>query len=325
MKRRVALRWIPALLFAAFGASGVAAQELPSGPVKFVVGFAAGGSTDAMARIIGEKLSERIRRSVVVENNAGASGRLAAEQVKKAAPDGSTLLVGNIGMVVLAPVTFRQLSYDPLRDFEPVIRATDFQLVVTAAKHTGARNVAELVAWLKQNHDKANLGVPLQASLSHLTGLRFLDSAGVAATTIVYRGTALAMQDLLGERLALATGAVGDFIEQHRAGAMRIVGVSGTDRAPSLPDVATFGEAGLKGMEGNGWNGFLLPVGTPKAIVEMYAREIAAVVAHPDVAKRLDQLGFVPSPPNGPAEFAAIIRSEMETWRPVVKAAGLEQ
>jgi tripartite-type tricarboxylate transporter receptor subunit TctC len=313
------------VLAALVGASTVQAQELPNRPIRFVVGFAGGGSTDAMARIIAERLSQRIGRSVVVENNAGASGRLAAEQVKKSEPDGTTVLVGNIGMVVLAPVTFRQLSYDPLRDFEPVIRAADFQLAMAAAAHTNARDTASLISWLKQNGDKANVGVPLQASLSHLTALRFLEAAKVQATVVVYRGSALATQDMLGGRLAGSAAAVGDFIEQHRAGTMRIIGVSGTSRAPSLPDVPTFAEAGLKGLEGNGWNGFLLPAGTPKAIVDLYSREIAAVVAQPDVVRRLDQLGFVPSAPNSPAEFGATIRSEMESWRPVVRAAGLEQ
>jgi tripartite-type tricarboxylate transporter receptor subunit TctC len=314
-----------AVLIAVMAPMALSAQTLPSGPVKFVVGFAGGGSTDAMARIIAEKLSERIGRNVIVENNAGASGRLAAEQVKKAAPNGSTVLVGNIGMIVLAPVTFKELSYDPLRDFAPVVRAADFQLVVAASQATGASDLPGLIRWLKENPDKANVGVPLQASLSHLTALRFVEAAGAPATMVVYRGSAMATQDMLGGRLAAGVAAVGDFVEQHRAGSMRIVGVSGVKRAPSLPDVPTFAEGGLKGLEGNGWNGFLLPAGTPAPIVELYNREIQAVVALPEVAQRLDQLGFVVPPPNTPADFAATIKSEMDAWRPLVKAAGLEQ
>ena len=325
MNRRHAFLRVVGLAACLASGGAALAQPLPPGPVKFVVGFAAGGSTDAMARIIAEKLSEKIGRSVFVENNAGASGRLAAEQVKRAPADGSTVLVGNIGMIALAPLTFRELSYHPLRDFQPVVRAVDFQLVVAAGAAAGAKDLPGFVRWLSDNPDKANLAVPLQARLSHLTALRFAEAAGTKTTMVIYRGTAPAMQDILGGRLAGGVAAVGDFIEQHRAGTMRIVGVSGTKRAPSLPDVATFSEGGLKGLEGNGWNGFLLPSGAPSEVVEFLNREIAAVVASPEVARKLDQLGFVPSEPNSPAQFAASIQSEMDAWRPIVKASGLEQ
>ena len=325
MHRRYVLRTLLSLLAGAALAPALSAQELPAGPVKLLVGFAAGGSTDAMARIIGEKLSERIGRPIIVENNAGASGRLAAEQVKKSTPDGSTLLVGNIGMVVLAPVTFKTLSYDPLRDFEPVARAADFQLAVAASRESGAKDLAGFVAWLKQNPDKANLAVPLQASLSHLTALRFVEAAGAKSEMVIYRGTSLAMQDLLSGRMAGSVATIGDFAEQHRAGTLQILAVSGTKRSSSQPDIPTFTEAGLKGFEGNGWNGFLLPAGTPKPIVERYNREILAIVRSPEVTQRLEQLGFVVPDPHSPADFAETIKIGMEGWRPLVKAAGLEQ
>ena len=305
------------------GATG--AQELPQGPVRMVVGFAAGGSTDAMARLIGERLSQRIGRSVIIENNAGASGRLAAEQVKKAPADGSTVLVGNIGLVVLAPVTFKNLPFDPLSDFEPVIRAADFQLAVATTKETGASDMAGFVDWLKKNPDKGNFAVPLQASLSHLTGLRFVEAVGAKVEMVVFRGMALAMQDLLAGRLSGAAASVADFSEQHRAGMLKVVAVSGTRRSPALPDVPTFTEAGIKGFEGNGWNGYLLPKGTPKAIVDLYNREIAAIVASPEIAQRYEQLGFIAPEPNTPAQFAEAIKAGQDAWRPVVQAAGLQQ
>lgn len=325
MNRRSILN-LAAVSALAFGlAVPASAQTLPQGPVKMLVGFAAGGSTDVMARIIGEKLSQRIGRSVIVENNAGASGRLAAEQVKKAAPDGMTVLVGNIGMVVLAPVTFKNLSYDPLADFEPVVRAADFQLAVAATKETGAADVAGFVQYLKQNPDKANIAVPLQASLSHLTGLRFAQASGAKAEMVVFRGMALAMQDLLAGRLSGAVATVADFSEQHRAGTMKVLAVSGAKRAPALPDVPTFTEAGIKGFESNGWNGFLLPKGTPQPIIDLYNREIAAIVASPEIAQRYEQLGFIAPEANSPADFAGAIKSGMDAWRPLVEAAGLQQ
>lgn len=301
------------------------AQELPSGPIRMVVGFAAGGSTDAMARLIGERLSQRLGRSVIIENNAGASGRLAAEQVKKAAPDGSTVLVGNIGLVVLAPVTFKSLPYDPLADFEPVVRAADFQLAVAASKESGTSDLKSFADWLGKNPDKANIAVPLQASLSHLTGLRFVDAINAKVEMVVFRGMALAMQDLLAGRLSGAVASVADFSEQHRAGALKVVGVTGTKRAPALPDVPTLGEAGIKGFDSNGWNGYLLPKGTPRPIVELYNREIAAIVATPEIAQRYEQLGFIAPEPNTPPEFATAIKTGMETWAPLVEAAGLRQ
>lgn len=301
------------------------AQPAGTAPIKFVVGFASGGSTDAMARIIAERLGQRIGRQIVVENNAGASGRLAAEQVKRADPDGLNMLVGNIGMIALAPVTFRNLSYDPLRDFAPTIRAADFQIALAASPHTGATNLAALVAWLKANGSQANVGAPLQASLSHLTALRFAAASGSAAAVVIYRGSALALPDMLGGRIAGTVAAVGDFIEQHRAGAIRIVAVSGASRSPSLPDVATFAEQGIGDLGGNGWNGFLLPRGVAPELVGFFNREIAATIAEPAVAEKLAGLGFVQPAANTPAEFAATIASEIEAWRPVVKAAGLEQ
>lgn len=324
MNRRHILRLAAAALALSLTAPA-SAQSLPPGPIRMVVGFAAGGSTDAMARIIGEKLSQRLGRSVIVENNAGASGRLAAEQVKKAPADGLTILVGNIGMVVLAPVTFKNLSYDPLVDFEPVVRAADFQLAVAATKETGASDMAGFVQWLKQNPDKANIAVPLQASLSHLTGLRFAQASGAKAEMVIFRGMALAMQDLLAGRLSGAVATVADFSEQHRAGTMQVMAVSGTRRAPALPEVPTFTEAGLKGFESNGWNGYLLPKGTPQPVVELYNREITAIVASPEIAQRYEQLGFIAPEPNTPAAFASAIKAGMDAWRPLVEAAGLQQ
>ncbi|HEV7260661.1 MAG TPA: tripartite tricarboxylate transporter substrate-binding protein [Bosea sp. (in: a-proteobacteria)] len=301
------------------------AQDLPPGPIRMIVGFAAGGSTDAMARLIGERLSQRLNRSVIIENNAGASGRLAAEQVKKAAPDGSTVLIGNIGLVVLAPVTFKSLSYDVFADFEPVVRAADFQLAVAASQQAGAVDLAGFIDWLKKNSDKANLAVPLQASLSHLTGLRFVEAVGAKVEMVVFRGMALAMQDVLAGRLSGAVATVADFSEQHRAGTLKVMAVSGAGRSPALPDVPTFTQAGIKGFESNGWNGYLLPKGTPQAIVELYNREISAIVASPEIAQRYEQLGFVAPEPNTPAQFAATIKAGMDAWRPLVAAAGLQQ
>ncbi len=325
MNRRHLLGLAAMSALAINAAAPAGAQPLPPGTIRMVVGFAAGGSTDAMARLIGEKLSRRLGRSVIVENNAGASGRLAAEQVKKAPADGLTVLVGNIGMVVLAPVTFKSLSYDPLADFEPVVRAADFQLAVAAARETGAGDMAAFVQWLKQHPDKANIAVPLQASLSHLTGLRFAQSSGAKAEMVIFRGMSLAMQDLLAGRLSGAVATVADFSEQHRAGTLKVLAVSGTRRAPALPDVPTFAEAGIKGFESNGWNGYLLPKGTPQPIVELYNREIAAIVASPEIAQRYEQLGFIAPEINTPADFAKAIKSGMDAWRPLVEAAGLQQ
>lgn len=306
--------------------SGLAAraQALPAGPVRIVAGFPAGGSSDAMARLIAERLEAALGRRFIVENKAGAGGRIAAEEVKNAPPDGSVLLLANTSMMVLAPVTFTDIRYDAANDFAPVARLADFQVALATGQMTGARTLADLMAFARANPDKATFGVPAAGSLPHLTGLAFAAASGVPMQPVVFQGGAPIAQALLGGHLAMGLGASADYAGQHQSGAMRIVGMTGTRRHPSLPDVPTFAEAGIRGLEDTAWSALFLPKGATPALAETLRAAIQAALAAPDVIARLEAQAFLVNY-GAPAEVARQIVEEQARWRPVVERAGLRR
>ena len=310
--------------FAALVVTAAPAQELPPGPIRIVAGFAAGGSSDAMARIVGDKIKDSLGRTFVIENVAGASGRLAAEQVKNAPPDGSRILLANTVIMSLAPIVFSDMRYDSLADFLPIGRTGEYPLALASGPLTGAKTFAELLAWVKANPDRANYGVPAAGSLPHLYALQVATSAGSPMTMVAFRGGAQVAQAITGGHVAMGYSAASDLAEQHTGGLLRILALSGTLRHPRLPDVPTFAEVGLAGVEENGWNGFFLPKGTPPAIVNRYAAAMAEALKDKDVIEKLERLGFLVTFADGPA-LAKQIAAEQEKWRPVVKAANLAQ
>jgi len=301
---------------------GAGAQELPQGPVRIVAGFAAGGSSDSMARIVADRLKDILGRTVIVENVAGAGGRLAAEQVKAATPDGTRILLANTVMMSLAPLVFKDLRYGPLEDFAPVAKAAEYQIVLAVGEMTKARSFAELRTWLETNRDKASYGVPAAGSLPHLYALEVARSAGLSMTMVPYRGGAPMAQALAGGHLAMGFSASSDFAEQHRSGLLRIVAQSGSRRNPVLPDVETFSEAGVSGAEENGWNGFFLPKGASPALVDRYTAAIREALSDAQVSERLAAVGFLVSFAAGP-DLARQIGAEQARWKPVVAVAGV--
>jgi tripartite-type tricarboxylate transporter receptor subunit TctC len=261
---------------------------------------------------------------VIVENKAGAGGRLAAEDVKNAAPDGTTMLLANTSMMVLAPVSFTDLRYDPLADFAPVAGLADFQVALATGPMTGARTLADLLAWVKANPDRANYGVPAAGSLPHLTGLEFAKAGGAPMQVVLFQGGAPISQQLIGGHLAMGLAASADFAEQHRSGTMRIIGVTGTARHASLADVPTFGEAGMRGLEANAWNALFLPRGTAADVAEGHRAVVERILAMPDVRTRLEALGFIVAY-QPPAAVTARILADHARYRPIVEAAGLRR
>jgi tripartite-type tricarboxylate transporter receptor subunit TctC len=313
---------------AAIGLMGAAAltpaHAQQTGTVRIVAGFAAGGSSDAMARLIAERMGDLTGRRVIVENRAGAGGRLAAEEVKRAAPDGTTILLANTSMMVLAPLTVSDIRYDAIADFAPVAGLADFQVALATGPMTGARTLPELLAWVRANPDKANYGVPAAGSLPHLTGLAFAKAAASPMQVVLFQGGAPISQQMIGGHLAMGLGASADFAEQHRAGTMRIVGMTGTARHPSLPDVPTFGESGLAGLDTNAWNGLFLPQGASAEVVEGLRSTIERILAMPDLKARLEALSFVVAY-QAPAAVLTRIRDDQARFRPIVDAAGLRR
>lgn len=319
MSRRAAIA--VALLI---GSMPLAAQELPPGPIRIVAGFAAGGSSDAMARLVAEKIELLVGRKMIVENKAGAGGRLAAEDVKRAPADGSVMLLANTSMMVLAPVIFSDIRYDAVDDFAPVAQLADFQVALATGKLTGATTLGELMAWVKANPAQANYGVPAAGSLPHLTALAFEKEAATAMQVVVFQGGAPIAQAMAGGHIAMGLGASADYAEQHRGGLVRLVAMTGKLRHPALPDVPTFSELGFKGLEDTAWSGLFLPKGTPAAVVETYRAAVQTVLGMPDVRARLESLGFLVTFA-GPAAVTDLIKQDQAKWRPVVEAAGLKK
>src|SRR5262245_40130516 len=262
------------------------------GPIRIICPFPAGGSSDAMARLIADKMQATFGRSVIVENKTGAGGRIGAEYMKTVPADGSHVILATVSIMVLNPVQ-EKVGYDPIKDFVAIARAGDFQLPLATGPMTGAKDLAALIAWLKANPDKANYGVPAAGSLPHLYGIALSKVAKVPMVMAPFRGGAPIATAVIGGQIAVGIAATADFAEQHRAGTLRIVALSGTQRMPTLPDVPTFAELGLKGFEENGWNGFFAPARTSAAVVAAYNRAINDALQSPDVAKKLENLGYL--------------------------------
>jgi tripartite-type tricarboxylate transporter receptor subunit TctC len=312
---RRALLAAPALL-ALTGRAGAQAAR----PLVIVSPFPPGGSTDLMARLVGERLSVMLGRNVVVENQSGAGGRIAARQVEAAAPDGTRLLLANTSVMALTPLAFADAGYDPLR-FVPVAGAAEFAAGLATGPATRTATLAELTAWLRANPNAANVGVPAMGSLPHLTGIAYGRAANVALTVVPYRGGAPIAQDLVGGRLALGIAAAADFAAIHQGGQARLLAVTGTRRAPGLPDVPTFAEAGLTGFEANAWNGFFAPPGTPEAIVAPLAAAIQEILADPAMRTRLEGVALIPAPSDG-ATLRGWLDRDRAAFAPLIAAAG---
>lgn len=307
-----------AALLAAGG--GARSQDLPfSGPIRILAGFAAGGQSDVLARLVAERMSAALGRGVIVENRLGAGGAVAAEQLKTATPDGSTLLLSNIVVMSLATLSTPDLRYEASRDFAPILQAVEYQLALATGPATGARDLAGLSAWLKAHPDRASYGVPAAGSLPHLYGVALANALGLSLTMVPFRGGSPIVTALAGGHVAAGLAGAGDFAEQHRSGVIRLIALSGTGRHPALPDVPTFSELGLRGFEENGWNGFFAPKATPAPVVELYARTIRDALAGPEMRGKVEALGLNVAILSG-AELAARIPVERERWRPIVRA-----
>jgi putative tricarboxylic transport membrane protein len=291
------------------------------GPIRIICPFPAGGSSDAMARLIADKMQATFGRSVIVENKTGAGGRIGAEYMKTVPADGSHIILATVSIMVLNPVQ-EKVGYDPIKDFVAIARAGDFQLPLATGPMTGAKDLAALIAWLKANPDKANYGVPAAGSLPHLYGIQLSKVANVPMVMAPFRGGAPIAVAVIGGQIAAGIAATADFAEQHRAGTLRIVALSGTQRMPTLPDVPTFAELGLKGFEENGWNGFFAPAGTAAAVVAAYNKAINDALKSPDVASKLENLGYLIRL-STPEELGRQVVDEREKWRPLMIEAGV--
>jgi tripartite-type tricarboxylate transporter receptor subunit TctC len=304
-------------------AAPTAAQEKFDRPVRIIVGFPAGGTVDLIARVVADKMKDSLGQPVIVENKPGAIGRIAANEVKAAAPDGTTIMVMPIGPMAVVPHVYKDLTYDPLKDFTPVALGATFQFAIAAGPESGAKNWSEFTAWVKANSARASYATSGAGSLPHFFGVLLGRGIGVEMVHVPYKGSAAYINDLVSGQVPAAIDAIADLTELHRAGRVTILASSGATRSTALPDVPTFSELGVKNVEAMGWFGFFAPAKTPRAIVETLNRAINLALRSPDVAEKLTKVGIDPAP-GTPEEFARIVAADYAKWGPVVTASGFK-
>jgi tripartite-type tricarboxylate transporter receptor subunit TctC len=298
------------------------AQDKIGKPVRIVVGFAAGGSVDLVARLMAERLSPRIGQPVLVENKPGGFVRVAIEAVRAAPADGTTLLLTSSTPLVVTPHAYAKVPYDAQRDLVAVARLVYGQQGFALGPMSGARSWAEYVAWLKANPDKAFFASSGVGSMGHLVGVVLANTSGLRMEHVAYKGSGHYNAELLGGQVPAGISGIADAADFHRSGKLRIVAVSGAERSRALPDVPTFRELGVP-MDLVLWYGVFAPAGTPPGIVEILGRELVAIVGAPDLSQRFVSLGLEPTPA-GPKVAGAELASDFARWRPIVQQAGFK-
>ena len=311
-------RWIAAL---ALGALSAAAGAQVDKPVRLVVGFAPGASTDIAARLLAERMAADLKQPVNVDNKPGAAGRIAAELLKNAPADGSTIMITPIVVPVLAPLVFSKLAYDPIADFAPVAHVANFQFGLSVVASHPARNLQELIAAFKANPAQASYGTPAPGSLPHFFGVMLAKSAGVDLIHVPYNGGGPLMTALVGGQVGSAIDTLVDQIELHRSGKIRLLATSAAKRSALLPEVPTFAEAGLPGVEGTAWFAVYAPAKTAPATIAQLNAAINKALASPDLRDRFAKLGLEPTG-GSPADLAAAMKRDTDRWAPIVKASG---
>ncbi|WP_442947214.1 Bug family tripartite tricarboxylate transporter substrate binding protein [Noviherbaspirillum sp.] len=302
--------------------SGAAfAQSWPTKPVTLVVPFATGGTTDALARAVGQELSKSLGQSVIVENKGGAGATLGADQVAKAKPDGHTLLVGAVHHTIASSV-YKKLGYDFQKDFAPVTTLALVPNVLVVGPGMPAKTVAELVALAKASPGKYTYGSNGTGTGQHLIGAQFEGMAGVQLLHVPYKGSGPLTIDLLGGQVDMSFDTITPVLSHIKAGKLRPLAVTTAKRSPSLPDVPTLNEAGLKGFDQGTWFGILAPAATPKDIVARLNTEIVKIVKSPDFRKKMEDMGAEPIG-NTQAEMAAQIKNDTERFAKLVKEANV--
>ena len=318
MKRLHKLAALLALCAAAF-----AAEAQVDKPVRLLVGFAAGGSADIAARLIADRMKDELKQPVIVENRPGAGGRIVAEALKNAAADGSTLMLTPIVVTVLAPLVFSKLPYDPVADFAPVAQVANFQFALSVNATHPAKTMKELVTWYQANPARANFGSPAPGSLPHFFGVMIAKGANVDLVHVPYNGGGPMMNAIMGEQVSAGIDTTVEMIELHRAGKVRILGTSGGTRSPLLPEVPTFVESGLAGVEGTAWFAVYAPARTPEATLRQLNAAINKALAAPEVRERFLKLGLEPTG-GTPADLGRRMADDTARWAPIVKASGFK-
>ena len=322
ISRRTAICLAVIGLSAAASMGSASAQDYPTRPVKWVVGYPPGGATDIIARLLGQRLSERLGQQFVIENKPGAGNNIATELVINAEPDGYTLLLVNPANYINASL-YANLKFNVVRDIAPVAAFNRVPNVMTVNKDVPAKTVAEFIAYVKANPGKVNLASSGNGTSVHLSGEMFMAMSGVKMQHVPYRGAAPAITDLLGGQVQLIFDNMPSILQHVRAGSVRALAVTGTARSPLLPDVPVLADT-IPGYEASALFGMGAPKNTPKAVIEKLNKEINAVLAEPAIKARLLDLGGEPLI-GTPEAFGAMIVAETDKWKKVIEEAKVEK
>ena len=310
-----------AVLALALSCGLVAAQNAK--PIKLMVGFPPGGGTDAVARILAEKLKDELGTTVVVENKPGAGGQLAAQALKAAPADGTVLFLSHDHTISILPLVVKNPGYEPSKDFAPVAGFATFVNAYAVSGGTPAKTFTEYVAWVKVQGGKGSVGIPAPASTPEFLVKVVGDKFKLDLVSAPYRGSAPMMADMLGNQIAAGVGSVPDFIENHKAGKVRIVAVLGAKRQAALPDVPTFGELGLSGLDDMPYYGIFAPAGTPQATINHFGTALSKVLAMPDVHDQLTKMGLTVGYMNS-HQLEQREHAYTQVWTKMIKSSGFQ-
>lgn len=303
------------------GGTSALAQAYPTKPVTIIVPFAAGGTTDILARIIGQALTAELGQSVVVDNRAGAGGNIGGQAAAKATPDGHTLFMGTVGTHAINASLYKKMPFDPVKDFAPLTRVANVPNLLVANPAQPYKSVKDLITYAKANPGKVNFGSSGNGSSIHLSGELFKSLAKVDMQHVPYKGSAPAVTDLLGNQIGIMFDNMPSAIQHVRSGKLVPLAVTTAKRSPELPSVPTIAEAGVPGYEATSWFGMFAPAGTPAPVLAKLNAAIVKVLAQPDVKKKINEQGAEVYSET-PEQFAAFIQAESVKWGKVVKESG---
>jgi tripartite-type tricarboxylate transporter receptor subunit TctC len=319
------MNWRVAVVAAALAiAPSALAQQYPTRPVTIVVPFTPGGSSDITARTVAGKLQETFGQSFVIDNKPGANGGLGGKYVAVAQPDGYTLFVGSIGVFAINPILYKDLGYDPLRDYDLLSVAVRTPNALVMRANFPADNVAEFVAYLKKNPDRVSFASSGTGSSDHLTTALFWQKTGTTGIHVPYKGGSAAHLDLIAGNVDVSFQNLGSITQHVKAGKMKLLAVTGDKRDPSVPAVPTLTEAGVPGIEVYSWQAFVAPKGLPASVKARLQPALIAAIKHPDTVKKFNEIGFEVVASN-PDEFNRFLVEELGRWKQVVDTAGLKQ
>ena len=319
LNRRFALNAVLASVLGVVAATPASAQD--GAPAKIIVGFPAGGSFDAIARLVADKAKTELNRPVVVDNKTGAGGRIAVDALKVSPADGSVVMLGPDALTALYPFTFKKLNYDPKKDLVPIGTVAEFAFGFAVGTNPKANTWAEYVAWAKSNPKEANYGIPALGAPHHFYGMVLGDAIGVPMQNVPFQGSAPINLALMGGQISSSIDVASSQVENHKAGKIKILAVTTEQRIPQAPDVPTFTELGFPSVSGSGFNALYAPAGTPVAAVANWNRILVKIMAMPDVKEKITAMGFMPV---GKPTQELIDRqnASIKKWEPVIKASG---